>query len=137
MTGRRARQVDVVEPIDEDRPLFPQVAAAIGIEAATGLSRVLGGRRVYIPREAGPDHPLVQGAGAVAAAIICDMLSGRFIDVPLTPGKRARILELSRAGRRRADVASIVGCSERHVYQVLSEAQDTGAQDDDQGDLFG
>lgn len=132
MTNRRALQVDLVEPIDEDRPLFPQVAAAIGVDAATGLSRVLGGRRIYIPRVAGPNHPLAQGAGDAAAAVICGMLSGRFLDVPLTAGKRARILELSRAGRRRADVASIVGCTERHVYQVLAEASAC----DDQADLF-
>ena len=49
-----------VEPvhIDLDAPLWPQVASAIGEEAAVGLSRRLGGRRVYIPRAAGLNHPL-------------------------------------------------------------------------------
>lgn len=130
MTARRQTSAEPIEPIDEDRPLFPQVAAAIGVEAATGLSRVLGGRRIYIPRVAGPHHPLSEGAGQAAAEIICGMLSGRFLDVPLTAGKRARIIELSRAGRRRADVASIVGCSERHVYQVLADEEGGSAQAD-------
>jgi len=118
--------------IDLDAPLWPQVASAIGEEAAVGLPRRLGGRRVYIPRAAGLNHPLSWGAGLEAAAILCGLLAGSFPDVPLTAGKRARILELSRGGRRRADVATIVGCTERHVYQVLAEAR----ADETQGDLF-
>lgn len=109
-----------------EAPLWAQIVAAIGETAAGQLSARFGGRRLYIPRDPGPHHPITVVVGAEAAKILAADHSGRHVDVPLSLGVRARILDLSRQGVQVSRIAEMLRCTERHVYYVRAEAREDG-----------
>ena len=120
---------------DPDAPTWPQVVALLGQEAGASLSRELGGRRIYVPHNIGPHHPLAQAIGGRLATLLSGFMGGLSLEPPITAVKRARILELSAQGMQRAKVAKSVGCTERHVYWVLQKAREQ-AEGGEQPDLF-
>lgn len=131
-----SRRPPAPPPQDEaEAPLFDQIRQAAGDKATDALSRDFGGRRLYIRRAMGPDHPITVSAGADAARVLGEQFSGRYVDVPLAAGKRIRILELRRGRVQVSQIARQVGCSERHVYKVLAE-QDGAEPEPPQPGLF-
>lgn len=55
---------------------------AAGIDAVVALSRALGGKRIYIPKSAAPNDPLVLAAGQDAADAICRAIGGEHVEFP-------------------------------------------------------
>jgi hypothetical protein len=105
-----------------------QFARAIGEEAALQLAVRFGGRRLYIPKEPPPESEIVQAIGADAAALLAKQFGGVHFEMPLERGKRERIVALSTQANAPSvgDIARVVGCTERHVYQVRSQYRKTG-----------
>lgn len=106
--------------------VWSQIVSTIGDDAASMLSDALGGRRVYIPRNPGPNHPITVAIGANAARALAADHSGRYVDVRLSPDRRARILELSAQKLQVSRIAQMLRCTERHVYKVREEAKAAG-----------
>lgn len=114
---------------DEDEveaPLWVQIRAAIGADAAARLSAAHGGRRLYIPQAPGPHNVITVAIGADAAQILGAKFASATVDVPLAAGVRARILDLSRQGVQVSRIAEMLRCTERHVYYVRAEAREDG-----------
>lgn len=96
-------------------------ADVIGEEAALRLSAHFGGRQLYVPHAPRPDSELVQVIGEECAEALAKHFGGIFYSVPLEVGKRARIVELRKTGEKIRAIAEELGCTERHVYNVLAE----------------
>jgi hypothetical protein len=115
----------------------------IGEDAALALAAAFGGRTLYIPHRARPDSDLVQAIGADAAGRLGERFGGMTYAIPISEGKRARILHLRLSMQLTvARIAETVSCTERHVYAVLEEygshASGSGdAAEDVQHDMFG
>jgi hypothetical protein len=124
---RRPAKAAIAPAFDPEAPAWPQVAAVLGEEAATLMSRTFGGRRLYVPRTVGIHHPLTVCIGPVRAGQLCEFMGGHSVEPTLLPGKRARIVELGAAKVQKAEIARRIGCTERHVYQVLAEARGEAA----------
>lgn len=109
---------------------WPSILVMIGAATASRLSAEHGGRRLYIPKAPGPHHPLSQMIGHDLALAVGAEWGGHRLDVPLTAGRRARIVELRATHYSVSAIASIIGCTERHVYQVLADDRFTQSAPD-------
>ena len=107
------------------------LAAAIGNDAARQLSRMMGGTTVYVPLAIGEHHPLYVTLGEHSSSKLAAAFGGSRVNIPKQVERRARVRELHRAGALTiARIAIETDYSERHVYRLVSEA------DDRQADLF-
>lgn len=126
-----------VEDFDRDAEAAPLdlVKAAVGETLALKLSEDFGGRRLYVPRKVGVHHPLAVSIGEGPANQVCAVLAQRFVELPLSPAKRSRILILAGEGIARSEIARRLSCTERFVYKVLREDRDARPGDKPQGTL--
>lgn len=115
---------DAALPLKSD--VLRSIAKVVGEEAAVGISIRFGGRRLYIPQQPTTESELVLLIGRGAAQRLSKRYGGTWIDVPISAGKRARIIELCQADRTKSDIAEIIGCSERYVYQVVADYRESG-----------
>lgn len=99
----------------------------IGARATERLLLSFAGRQLWIPREVGEHHPIAAAIGADKARTLCDHFHGTWISVPVAQAKRARILDLKRAGLSNGQIAAQLLCTERFVYQVLADAREAAA----------
>ncbi|MBX9635057.1 MAG: helix-turn-helix domain-containing protein [Magnetospirillum sp.] len=101
---------------------YAEIVGIIGEAKALHLSKVRGGRTLYIPspQRLGPNTPLVEIVGAEAAEALAMRFGGAPIDVPLSPGKRARVWELREARWTIARIAGELKCTERTIYNILA-----------------
>lgn len=112
---------------DAPRDTLSEFAAVIGEDAALRLAVAFGGRQLYIPKNAPAGSELVEAIGESAATKLAQRWGGVHFAMPLERGKRARIVELSNADELSVgEIARLVGCTERHVYQVRREYQAHG-----------
>ncbi len=119
---------------DDREPTLADIADLVGEDAARTLAEMFGGRRLYLRRDPGQHHPLTAAVGLKAALTIGQVLGGLYIDVPLSPGRRASILKLADEGKGPIEIQRMLRCSRRLVFKVLAEARNAKASD--QGDLF-
>jgi len=107
---------------NEDTISYSDLVSLIGEAKALALSKDRGGRALYIPSpdRLGPTSPVVVLVGVDAATILARRYGGADIDVPLGPGRRARIWELREGGRSVAAIAGEMRCTERTVYNILA-----------------
>jgi Mor family transcriptional regulator len=116
-----------------DRLTLEQIATELGDQIVWMLVGGFGGTRLYIPLEPDDSGPLVRVLGREAAHKLGHRFGGETVDVPLhkTRAERCRqrtaILKLREAGHSVAAIARYVGCSERHIYYVLSQQARTDA----------
>ncbi|MDG3442427.1 hypothetical protein [Nitrospirillum amazonense] len=101
--------------------LFGQLIGLVGFRAAMDLSRHWGGRSLYIPKQPSPGSPLVAVVGAAAAAKLAREYGGADLAIPITQGKRARVWHLRRQGMSVAQIARVMGYTERAIYYILAE----------------
>jgi hypothetical protein len=101
---------------------YAVIAGLIGEAKALELSKKRGGRALYIPspERLGPTTPVVAMLGPDVAEKLAARFGGTHIDVPLGPGKRARIWELREGGKSISAIAGVMNCTERTVYYILS-----------------
>jgi hypothetical protein len=104
--------------------LYQQALAILGDQDGEALATAFGGKRLYVPRTAGPHHPLTVELGPVAAEKLTRGLGGEHLDVPISAGRRAEILALKARGLKNAEIVRRVKCSRRLVYLVLEKARD-------------
>jgi hypothetical protein len=100
-----------------------QLVLLIGEAAALQLEEALGGRRVFVPRKLGDHHPIAAAIGLQLALSIAGAFGGEHLDIPLSAGRRARIVKLKASGLSVEQVRSRVGCSRRLVFLALAEAK--------------
>ncbi|WP_439471318.1 helix-turn-helix domain-containing protein [Brevundimonas sp.] len=114
--------------------IWPDVVALIGEELAAQMSAAMGGTRLYVPKFAGPNHPLTHVVGDKAAALIVAAMAGEYLLPPIALGRDARIVQLREGGETIDAIASKVGCSRRTVFSVLEMERKINPP---QLDLFG
>lgn len=94
------------------------VAETLGLRVALALMAHFGGRDVKFPREPGPDHEVVKALGEQDARALCAFLSGQQVYIPHNRTRRSHrpaVLDMQARGMTRAQIASALGLSERHV----------------------
>jgi len=105
-----------------------EIADVIGEVPALRLAEVYGGQeRCYVPRTPSPRHRWAQVLGWEAWRALCEHYGGERINVPrnaLARSKKVRIVELSRSDVSHAEIASLVGCTERYVRSVVNAGAD-------------
>ena len=102
---------------------FDALIELIGRDAADRLSAERGFHGIYIPHRPGPNSPLVVTVGQGAADVLARAYGGETLTVPIGPGKRARIRSLRAQKLTIGAIAQACGCTKRHVYEVLAEAE--------------
>lgn len=104
-----------------DQPDWQKLLKLIGEDAASALSAVFGGGRMYVPKFIGAHHPISEAVGPKAAAIVAAEYGGGHIDIPMSLGKRAQIVQLIEGGKSVPEICRRVGVSRRHVFYVKNE----------------
>ncbi len=109
-----------------DRLTLRQIGAELGDEMVRMLTSGFGGTRLYIPLAPEDSSPVVAVLGGEAARKLGRRFGGEAVEIPLHKSRvqrrrdRAAILKLREAGRSVCAIARAIGCSERHVYNVLA-----------------
>lgn len=122
--------------------VLEEIAAAIGADATDRLAQALGGRRVYVPRDIGPSHPIAVAIGADAAALLAEHYYGTDLNIPIREARAARIHALAARVPRLTigQIAAEVGITERGVQKILARdpagASSGRAVDHRQIDMF-
>lgn len=124
---------------------MPEIGSTYGIEdvaklvsqrAAMRLVETFPGTVLYIPKKVTENHELLV-IGAEDAQAISLEFGGNHITVPMSfisPRKRRLLIyRLASENMSRRQIALRTGCTERRVYQILSDA---GWTDDRQTSLF-
>lgn len=107
-----------------------RIAEGIGMSAALALAEHFGGRRVYVPKAIGEHHPISVALGREDAEALASWAGGDAIDVPKQAAKRAKVLALRAQGTLTVgQIATQTGYSERHVYRLGREADDSAQPD--------
>lgn len=108
--------------MNDDVVSYAVIVEVIGEAKALELSKKRGGRELFIPipSRLGPHSPVVQLIGVDAAEKLARRFAGDRFNVPLGPGKRARVWELREAGWTIARIAGEMRCTERTIYNVLA-----------------
>ena len=101
-----------------DNPNYQSIKRLIGIEKAVQLSMKLGGQRVYIPAKPKEDSLLSQAIGLAPARRVSTVYGRLYMDVPLSAGKKERIIQLSKHGHSTRKIANEIQCSDRYVRMV-------------------
>jgi DNA-binding NarL/FixJ family response regulator len=113
-----------IEPDDFDglRATAANLKRLLGDDGARALADAFGGRRLYVPKEPGPHHPLTVVIGPESAAALASAFHGMTLDIPMLPATRAEILRLDALGWTRRAIARELKVTERWVYKTLSQA---------------
>lgn len=96
----------------------------LGVDGVTTLSFYWGGRRLYIPAQVPPHHPLAQHLGqARAAALAAEFGRDTLVSVPVGLGRIAEIHRLKREHNHlsHADIAHRLRCSRRTIIRALKK----------------
>ncbi len=122
-----------LDDLDQDecdgRITIRQIAEVIGDEAAVKLARDFGGTRVRIVAEPCESHLLTLSIGLEDALAIGARFAGEDLVIPMYKSRARRRFDLDLIRKLRARhrtitaIARQVGCTERHVYNVLSETE--------------
>ncbi len=127
--ARRGTAAPVEVEGQGDGSLFKQVVDLIGAQAGAALCRRFGGRRLHIPKDPAPNHPIAVVIGPVEAKFLGQQFGGLRIDIPMSHGRREEVVRLLGLGWTPARIAETVPCTERWVYAIREEvAADTGEQ---------
>lgn len=120
MTRRELKSVTL------ESDTLQRITETVGEDAALRLAMEYGGLQLYVPLHPPADSPLIQLIGEPAARALAKRWGGCMLIMPLNAGRRARIIELRRAGTAVHAIASQLGCTERHVYAVIAAYKQTG-----------
>lgn len=120
--------------IDDLPASLQDVAETLGLRVAIALIENFGGLELKLPARPKEDHPIIKALGAADGHALCAFLGGGSMYVPhnRTTSTRADILKLEAEGRDRAEIARILGISQRHVRRMANRT----AEDPRQTRLF-
>lgn len=132
-SGFAAHEVDRsfvgVRPPHERSSILSGLTELIGEEAADKLVAKFGGRRLYVPHLPQTGDVLTGAIGKAAAERLSELFGGDRVEVPNPTPRRALIVQLRSAGLSVAEIARVVHCTRRRVFQVLAEARASQAED--------
>lgn len=111
-----------------NRAAVPQslqdVAEAIGLPVVLKLIAHFGGTEIKFPKRPDDQHPVMVALGKDDGIALCNFLSGGFIYVPHMKKRgsiRAEVLALEDAGKDRAEIARLLGVSQRWVRAMANK----------------
>ena len=110
----------IVERYEGLEPTVANLRLILGVATARLLSDRLGGRRLYVPRDPGPNHPISAAIGHEAAMQLAAAFPSEKIDVPMAPAKQEEIRRMRANGMTVSTIAREAGCTERWVYRTLA-----------------
>ncbi|MDH0908016.1 helix-turn-helix domain-containing protein [Rhizobium pusense] len=100
------------------------VAETVGIGVALKLIAHFGGTEIKFPKKPADDHPILVALGKEDGNAVCQLLAGDFIYIPHGRPRRsvrADVKELDRQGKKRAEIARMLGISQRWVREVVND----------------
>jgi len=108
------------------------LAETLGVRVALVLISEFGGRELRIPKNPGPDHPIIKALGETDGRAVCHFMGDQFVYIPhgRAGARRQSVQDLSTKGRTRGEIARLLGLSERHVRRLAN------VPDKRQPDLF-
>lgn len=115
------------------------IARVIGVAATLKLCEARPGGRIFIPKEATPDHWIAELLGIDAFAALVHVYKGERPEIPLAHKWQLRIKERAivsarRAGQSQYEVAQQYGMTQRGIRKAERRAE--SRTDTDQLDLF-
>jgi Mor family transcriptional regulator len=112
--------------IDDLPASLVDVAETLGLRVAVALIEHFGGLEIKLPAHPRPDHPIIKALGDEDGNALCAFLGGGSMYVPhgRTSSARADILRLEAEGKDRAEIARILGISQRHVRRMANRRDD-------------
>ena len=112
--------------IDDLPASLQDVAETLGLRVAVALIEHFGGLEIKPPSRPRPDHPIIKALGAEDGNALFAFLGGGSMYVPhnRTTSARADILKLEAEGKNRAEIARILGISQRHVRRMANRRGD-------------
>jgi hypothetical protein len=115
--------------------MLPEIIKLLGHAAAARLALALGGREIRVParRQGRTWDALVQAIGVDAAARFCDYFEGERLYVSSsqrmhTEYNRRRAAEMRAQGKSWAEVAEVIGYTERGARKLLRKAPSRAAE---------
>ena len=117
--------------IDDLPASLQDVAETLGLRVAVALIEHFGGLEIKLPTRPRPEHPIIKALGAADGNALCAFLGGGSMYVPHNRSTSARsaILKLEAEGKDRADIARILGISQRHVRRMANRRHDPRQKD--------
>lgn len=111
--------------------ILDDVAATVGYTAACVLCAWYGGRKLYVPGEARPDHPLVSLIGASALRALVQEFGGADLKIPshrtvVRMYRDRQACELFAEGWTPERVANDLGIGVRRAEQLRRELEANG-----------
>lgn len=108
--------------------LISELAEAIGYQPTVRLIRAYGGRRLYVPRRADPEHPISLTIGHRAARRLTDLYAGDRLELPdeqtsILDLRNRRIVAEHKRGRQIRTLAAEYGLSPRMIRKILDSAE--------------
>lgn len=103
------------------------VAETLGARIAIKLMQAYGGQEIKFPKRPHDAHPVLVALGREDGLRLCEFLSGGLIYVPhgrARPSAVQDVLTLQAEGRGRAEIARMLGISQRHVRRVANRPAD-------------
>ena len=97
--------------------LTASLKALLGKEGLIALAENFGGRRLYVPAEMKPDHPIAAALGAEGAKKLASLYSPAQIRVPLARELRARHYRAN--GDSNGEIATKLGMTETGVDKMF------------------
>ena len=97
--------------------LTASLTALLGEEGLILLAEKFGGRRLYVPGDIKPDHPISQALGADRAKKLAQLYSPAQIRVPLARTARAR--HYRARGDSNGEIATKLGMTETGVDKMF------------------
>jgi Mor family transcriptional regulator len=111
------------------------IAETLGLRVALRLMQAFGGQELRFPKNPGPDHPVIKALGEEDGRALCMFIGGDLLYIPHGRARRTAaddIRALEAKGHSRAEIAKVLGISQRHVRR----AANAPAKDSRQRDLF-
>ena len=106
-----------------DEPTGESVCRLIGRDRYNDFCLMLGGRRLYIPKNPGKDSPISVSMGLEAAIRVCAIYGGMMFDVPLNSRKHEEIRELDARGLSAVEIAHKIRVTRQTVMRVIKKPQ--------------
>jgi hypothetical protein len=97
--------------------LTASLSALLGEEGLIALAENFGGRRLYVPGDIKPDHPIAQALGEQRARKLASLYSPAQIRVPLARTIRARHYRAN--GDSNGEIATKLGMTETGVDKMF------------------
>lgn len=111
------------------------IAETLGLHVAVRLMEAFGGQEMRFPKHPAPDHPVMKALGEEDGRALCMFIGGDLIYIPhgrVRRSARDDVRALEAKGHSRAEIARLLGLSQRHVRRAANGPM----RDSRQGDLF-